>query len=67
MHNMSKIKFSSEDIAEAVSSFVANNAPRIAVGFGKNSDVAVYGENTNKRKPTLAEEDNDGEVQNFTD
>jgi hypothetical protein len=63
---MAKIaQFDASDINTAINEFVANNAPRIAPAMGKNSEVTIYGENSNKYKPILPElqEDENVEIQ----
>ncbi len=65
---MAKIaQFDTADINSAINEFVANNAPRLAPAVGKNSEVTIYGENSNKYKPILPklqddEDDNNVEV-----
>lgn len=65
---MAKIaRFDAADINIAINEFVANNAPHIAPPIGKNSEVIIYGENSNKYKPILPklqddEDDNNVEV-----
>ena len=48
-------QFDTADINSAINEFVANNAPRTAPAMGKNSEVTIYGENSNKYKPILPE------------
>ena len=63
---MSKIAtFTDADISSAINDFVANNAPRTAPAIGKNSEVTIYGENSNPYKPVLPklQEDDDVEIQ----
>jgi hypothetical protein len=63
---MAKIaQFDTADINSAINDFVANNAPRLAPAVGKNSEVTIYGENSNKYKPILPElqEDENVEIQ----
>ena len=63
---MAKIaQFDTADINSAINEFVANNAPRTAPAMGKNSEVTIYGENSNKYKPILPElqEDENVEIQ----
>lgn len=63
---MTKIaQFDTADINSAINAFVANNAPRTAPAMGKNSEVTIYGENSNKYKPILPElqEDENVEIQ----
>lgn len=60
-------QFSTEDINSAIDDFIATTAPRLAPAVGKNSEVTIYGENTNKYKPILPqlqddEDDNNVEV-----
>ena len=58
-------QFDTADINSAINEFVANNAPRTAPAMGKNSEVTIYGENSNKYKPILPElqEDENVEIQ----
>ena len=58
-----KAQFSTEDINSAIDDFVATNAPRMAPAVGKNSEVTIYGENTNKYKPILPELKDDENVE----
>ena len=62
-----KAQFTDNDISSAIDDFVATNAPRVAPAVGKNSEVTIYGENTNKYKPILPElqEDENVEIQNL--
>ena len=46
-------RFNDVDIAAAVAEFSTYMSPRIIESSGKNGAVTVYGENANKRKPTL--------------
>lgn len=64
---MAKAQFDTADINSAIDDFVAANAPRTAPAVGKNSEVTIYGENTNKYKPILPQlqddEDENVEIQ----
>lgn len=62
---MAKIaQFDTADINSAINDFVANNAPRLAPAVGKNSEVTIYGENSNKYKPILPKLQDDDEDDN---
>jgi len=62
---MAKIaQFDTADINTAINDFVANNAPRLAPAVGKNSEVTIYGENSNKYKPILPKLQDDDEDDN---
>ena len=62
---MAKIaQFDTADINSAINEFVANNAPRLAPAVGKNSEVTIYGENSNKYKPILPKLQDDDEDDN---
>ena len=62
---MAKIaQFDTADINSAINDFVANNAPRTAPAVGKNSEVTIYGENSNKYKPILPELQDDDDDNN---
>jgi hypothetical protein len=65
---MTKARFDQAEVQSAISAFISNTAPRTAPAIGKNSEVTVYGVNTNKYKPILPKlENDDGEIQGLID
>lgn len=56
---MKKAQFTAEEAAAAAEAFTEYMSPRTVEVGGKNGPVTVYGENANKRKPTLAELDDE--------
>ena len=59
-----KAQFTDTDISSAIDNFIATNAPRLAPAVGKNSEVTIYGENSNKYKPILPELQDDEDDNN---
>lgn len=65
---MKKAQFTDADAVSAANEFQTYMSPRIVAAGGMNGPVTVYGENPNKRKPTLAplDENDDGILQELS-